>query len=374
LNHAVKLLENERYEWVVIVDADQMLPRDFLSRLARVIRSLPSDVAFVQGRHDAIGFGGGREEKEQLTRFQSALGYEVRFFHERDMALRQMGGFLPFLGHGGAISRKGWEAVGGLPEFVSEDYAFALKARMIGYRGVFAESVFSLEGYPIDYVAFEVRLRKFSGGAAELARKLVFPFLKSGVPLVEKYDLLMQLASYFLMPLICLNGFLSAIICHYVWKAELDMLQPTLPYIFFSMLLAGFALIRSVAGSNRTAARYFFWSMATYTASMPATGIEFLRCLVSRPTFSRTPKDINTPSRASGASFATCFLGMIGGWVAIKFWSPFSPILLGQSAAYFAAPLFAHLNRGTVLGTLARVIVLIPGIGYIAGLLAMWQW
>jgi cellulose synthase/poly-beta-1,6-N-acetylglucosamine synthase-like glycosyltransferase len=206
LNHAFRHALPEGVEWAVVVDADDTLPGGFLPALASAVAGQPERVAFVQAAHlpDHLRGRGGPPGGPDggPTVFQRMMGPEVQLFYERDLCHRGRFGFVPFLGHGAAIRRGAWDAVGGFPEVVSEDFAFAIRLRLGGWYGVYAGDVASFESFPRDFGAFLVRLRKFSGGTAELARGHLWGFLRGGAGPAEKVDLLMLVLWYFLTPLV----------------------------------------------------------------------------------------------------------------------------------------------------------------------------
>ena len=84
LNNAVEKHATDA-EWLMLVDADQVLPKDYLSRLAAELPD-DEDVAFVQAGNRANPDG-------TSSPFQSALSAEVSLFYSRDMPLRQSFGF-----------------------------------------------------------------------------------------------------------------------------------------------------------------------------------------------------------------------------------------------------------------------------------------
>src|SRR5205085_191339 len=90
--------------------------------------------------------------------------------------------------------RNCWEDIGGFPEIVSEDLAFAVEARKKGWRGYFAEHVICYEEFPQDFRAFRIRHMKWTRGTCQLlackATRIIFcPILTT----VEKIDILLAL-------------------------------------------------------------------------------------------------------------------------------------------------------------------------------------
>lgn len=165
-----------------LVDADEVLPRDFLRRTVPMLLADES-CGFVQASHRSNPAGRGA--------LQSAVGVGIdihwRWYHP----LRNRYGFVMLLGHGAVIRRQVWEEIGGFPEIVSEDLAFSLRARQHGWHGVFAEDVICYEEFPETIRAFRVRHMKWTRGTCEFFAREMWPALWSRrVPLVEKLDVL----------------------------------------------------------------------------------------------------------------------------------------------------------------------------------------
>jgi len=298
LNHAFAEFAKGQCDWVVVVDADQILPEVFLSTLARFVSKTAPDVAFVQAGRAALSEMPHMHRMREssvlaTTRFQSALQSEILIFFERDMFWRQRYGFFPFLGHGGAIRERAWEQLGGFPLVVSEDFAFAMQAAARGQYGERVEQVRSGEAYPKDFPAFLVRITKFASGAAELLCsrfwKFAFDRLTSRA-MVEAYDAGMLLATYAFVPLILFNVLLSAYTCSRLWVQGAELLAPGLSYLFLGMFFVSFAVSVSVSPSAAHAARHWFWAFGVYSSAMPLVGYSFVRALFRKPAFLPTPK------------------------------------------------------------------------------------
>jgi len=364
INHAVIDLD---VEWFLLIDADQFLPRDYLTKLVRHIPEGQEHVAFLQAAHKT-------SQKLETSAFQKALSSEVEFFYSRDLSVRQNYGFVPLLGHGTLIRRSAWKKSGGIPEIVSEDFAFAMRCSTLGMTGQYVEQVESYEIYPYDFGGFLIRLKKFAGGTAELIRKGLFPFLNGEGSFPEKWDMVLMLIWYILMPLLVLNGFLSAYIVNKLWRESLPFLQPILPYLYIWMFLVTASLSVSTTGNWGQAMRFLFWSTAIYTATMPLASMAFVKSLFIKPKFNRTPKNSErTTLRVVDALFMM-LLGTGALYCSYIWLSPFSPVLAGQGVAYFCFPLYNQLNSKSALGDLARFIIYIPGALIIFALYTMWVW
>lgn len=165
-----------------LADADEILPPDFLSRLAPRLLADPS-CGFVQASH--------RCNPRSKGAFAATLGAGIDVHWRWYQPLRNRYGFVMLLGHGALIRREAWEAVGGFPELVSEDLAFALRIREKGWRGRFAEDVVCYEDFPETMRAFRIRHMKWTRGTCEfLAKEMGRALFSRDIPLVEKLDVL----------------------------------------------------------------------------------------------------------------------------------------------------------------------------------------
>jgi cellulose synthase/poly-beta-1,6-N-acetylglucosamine synthase-like glycosyltransferase len=181
LNHALGSVAREPL--FALVDADEILPPDFLARLVPRILAIP-DCGFIQANH--------RANPNATSALARDLGPGVdshwRWYHP----LRNDYGFVMLLGHGALIRRQAWVDAGGFPELVSEDLAFALRAREAGWRGRFAEDVLCIEEFPEDVRAFRVRHMKWTRGTCEfLSREAGRLLLTHRLSWVEKIDILL---------------------------------------------------------------------------------------------------------------------------------------------------------------------------------------
>ena len=181
LNHALATIAREPL--FALVDADEILPPHFLQMLAPRLLSQP-DCGFIQATH--------RCNPHTASSLARDVGPGVdshwRWYHP----LRNDYGFVMLLGHGALVRRQAWLDAGGFPELVSEDLAFALRAREAGWRGRFAEDVVCYEEFPEDVRAFRVRHMKWTRGTCEFLVRETGRLLRSRrVTWVEKLDILL---------------------------------------------------------------------------------------------------------------------------------------------------------------------------------------
>ena len=165
-----------------IVDADEILPRNFLRRLVPQLTSDPN-CGFVQANHVCIN-----DEDNKLKK-DMHLGVDIHW--KWYQPLRNRFGFVMFLGHGALLKTSCWKDVGGFPELVSEDLAYAMAIREHGYYGTFAEDVVCKEDFPDSVRSFRVRHIKWTRGTCEFLANCAGWLIKSrNISWVEKLDIL----------------------------------------------------------------------------------------------------------------------------------------------------------------------------------------
>jgi hypothetical protein len=132
-----------------------------------------------------------RYNPDAPSAFSASLGAGIDSHWRWYQPLRNRYGFVMLLGHGALLRRAAWEIVGGFPEIVSEDLAFALRIREHGFRGQFAEDVVCQEDFPETMRAFRIRHMKWTRGTCEfLFREMGRALRSRRIPLVEKLDVL----------------------------------------------------------------------------------------------------------------------------------------------------------------------------------------
>ena len=165
-----------------IVDADEILPRDFLLRLVPRLMS-DENCGFVQANHICINTDEFKLKKDMY------LGVDIHW--KWYQPLRNRFGFVMFLGHGALLKTSCWKQVKGFPELVSEDLAYAIAIRELCYYGTFAEDVVCQEDFPETVRAFRIRHIKWTRGTCEFLAQYMMRLIKSrNVSMVEKMDIL----------------------------------------------------------------------------------------------------------------------------------------------------------------------------------------
>ena len=180
LNHALTLHVTEPL--FAIVDADEILPRDFLLRMVPRLQS-DKHCGFVQANHTCIQTHDNKLKKDMY------LGVDIHW--KWYQPLRNRFGFVMFLGHGALLKTSCWKQVKGFLELVSEDLAYAIAIREQSYYGTFAEDVVCQEDFPDSVRAFRIRHIKWTRGTCEfLAHCMSWLIRSRNISLVEKLDIL----------------------------------------------------------------------------------------------------------------------------------------------------------------------------------------
>lgn len=180
LNHALYFVAKEPF--FAVVDADEILPVNFLSALVPTLVADPK-CGFVQANH--------RSDPDAQSTLGRDMGIGVDIHWKWYQPLRNDYGFVMFLGHGALLRRSCWEDVGGFPEIVSEDLGYAISIRRRGYYGVFAQNVMCLEEFPETVRAFRVRHVKWTRGTCEFLHRWASQLVRArSITAVEKLDIL----------------------------------------------------------------------------------------------------------------------------------------------------------------------------------------
>lgn len=358
INHAIATVIDEPF--IALMDADEVLPPNFITETLTYFAD--DGVGFVQGNHDY--------NRETATRFGRALGIGVDIHWDIYQSPRNAYGFVMLLGHGALIRRDVIEEIGGFPELVSEDLAFATRAREYGYRGVFASTVTCLEDFPVDYAAFRQRHKKWTAGSIEYIAQELPRFLTARtIPLVEKLDVLvptlqLPLTVVFLAYLVAV-GMLSVL--------GMPVVPPSTPVPIVlgvvtvaTLLSPVYCYIIGLTDRPKKLLHFIALSTTIYCSVaitavahgakvlLPWEGAEFL----------------TTPKEASGVALRSYAL-TVGAGVATFALATQSGLLIGAAAStWVVAPLIAYYNGKGLAGQVARTVSLLPIVMLLVGIVS----
>jgi cellulose synthase/poly-beta-1,6-N-acetylglucosamine synthase-like glycosyltransferase len=378
LNHALRG-PARAFPIFVLVDADCLLPPDYVERLIPKLEDDPL-AAFVQSACKA------RPEHDRLTRH---LSLSVDRMWEDYMAYREKSGFVPLMGRGAAVRHEVWEKVGGFPEIIAEDVGFALAARAEGFLGKYVPEPFCLESLPPDIRAFGAQQGKYSAGAFQF----LFQFWKQilfckEMPWYEKVDLAILLSnnmlpSAFFIFLLFFGFAISAVYFnlrligvpignHSI--ACLPLLQPDSSLI--SILSWDFSLaslvcvvapnigVVTLARSTwQNRVRFLAWSTLLHLAILPRVTLNTLRQIftgrwTSSVTGDRTPSDTHRMNRwdlTMGVLLLTCAIFTLNFYIGAVSVAILIGTRLAQSPQKRVPAAFVSLPLGLMLIALARL-------------------
>jgi len=182
VNHAIRLI-GDAYDYFSISDADTVLPPNFIRALLPYVQC--PRIAFAQAAQAAPS-----DSKTSFARFM-AWNTNLHFRHYASTKNRY--GFVMFYGHGAVLRTDVWRRIGGFPEIATEDLAYSMKMRELGYEGVFVNEVVCAEEFPPTYKQFRKRNEKWIRGTAECLWKYCPSFVKAAhIPWFEKLDVLVS--------------------------------------------------------------------------------------------------------------------------------------------------------------------------------------
>jgi cellulose synthase/poly-beta-1,6-N-acetylglucosamine synthase-like glycosyltransferase len=313
LNHALENVVTEPL--FVIADSDEILPRDFLNVLVPRINGDPN-CGFIQANHRCLQRG---------TKLQRDMCHGVDVHWKWYQPLRNRFGFVMFLGHGALLRRSCWQKVGGFPEVVSEDLAYAIAIREQGYYGTFAEDVTCYEEFPETVRNFRVRHVKWTRGTCEFLHHYGFDLLRSRrLPLSEKLDILFPTANlpvtlffflYMVLAAIVLPATIGerSILTFETWRGALEipvMLMPAEMNILYTwdfFLITVCALVSPILcfmlemwKTPFRLVRFLTHSTALYAALAPLSTLSVLGYLFTRRARFLVTGDIKEKQRAGG--------------------------------------------------------------------------
>jgi len=189
LNHALSKLSGD-YKYFAVVDADEVLPKNFLSKMVPYFR-IDENIGFIQANH--------RYRKAGISKFSSSMSKDVNLHWDLFLPARNKYGFVMFYGHGAVIRTDVWKKAGGFPTIVSEDIGFAVRSRELGFHGLFLKDVVAEEAFPNNYPGFLRREIKVVKGSLQFMTGHAGSFFASNnVTVTEKLDLIASISVLFL--------------------------------------------------------------------------------------------------------------------------------------------------------------------------------
>lgn len=222
-------LQRAKYDFFVILDSDEIIPRHFIRRSLDYFAADPT-TGIVQANHIAT---------RNRNTFMSLFAIGVDSHWPTYQAVKNYHGFLSLLGHGAMVSRDCYFAAGGFPHLVAEDLCFSIEARNKGYFTAFAPDILCEEEYPVSYLAFKKRHSKWTQGNMEFIKRYTGRILRSNMTWFEKMDIflftynlpLTAFFAFYIVINVMLLPFLDFEVVYPMW-----LLIPTVVFLIAPML------------------------------------------------------------------------------------------------------------------------------------------
>ncbi len=275
-------LQKAEYDFFVILDSDEIIPNDFITRALDYFAYYPR-AGIVQANHMAT-----RNRNKFMRLF--AIGVDSHW--PTYQMVKHFHGFLSLLGHGAMVRRECYFAAGGFPPLVAEDLCLSIEARNQGYYTVFAPDIMCEEEYPISYLAFKKRHSKWTQGNMEFIKKYTKRILTSKMSWYEKLDIVLFTYSLplsaFFATYVVINVIMLPVL-HYHIVYPLWMLVPTVIFLIAPMLNDIICYWHKI--SRRELLWYLGHSMLLYGSMMFTSLRSSLKSAFGKSVFLVTPKD-----------------------------------------------------------------------------------
>lgn len=274
-------LRNAEFDYFVILDSDEIIPSDFISRSLDYFAAY-GNAGIIQANHIAT---------RNRNRFMRTYAIGVDSHWAVYQAVKDHNGFLSLLGHGAMVSRECYEAAGGFPHMVAEDLCLSIQARNNGYLVVFAPDIICEEEYPVDYLAFKKRHSKWTQGNMEFIKRYTGVITKSPMAWFEKLDIILFTYS---LPLTIFFSFYLVInvvalpMLDYSIVYPLWMVIPTALFLLAPMLNDFFFYIRHKGLGFLI--KYSFQTSLLYGSMFYTSLRASAKSLFGKSTFVVTPK------------------------------------------------------------------------------------
>lgn len=179
INHFLK--GKEDYDYFVILDSDEVVPKDFIIKALKYFYSY-KNIGILQANHIS---------SRNINFFMKVFSRGVDSHWPTYQSVKHNYGFLSLLGHGAMVSKNCYKDTGGFPHVVAEDLCFSIEARMKGYTTAFAPNIICEEEYPVDYLAFKKRHLKWTQGNMEFIKTYTKRIMTSSLKWFEKLDIVL---------------------------------------------------------------------------------------------------------------------------------------------------------------------------------------
>lgn len=326
------------YDYFVVLDSDEVIPPDFISKALRYFAA-DENCGAVQARHVA---------SEGKNMFQRLLGRSVAGNGRTVQVIKNFYGANALLGHGMMISRRCYQRAGGFPHVVAEDISFAVEIRNAGLSILYAPDIECSEEFPSSYLALKKRQCKWTQGNLEYMKRYSGQIFSAKMAWFEKADIILSHYSLPVVPVLSFLltvctvalGFLGYPVIGYALAVYAVMLlflcSPMLPDLFLCRGKANFLLL----------VPYFIVNVATYASLAPMMlRTVALGLLGKKAVFLITPKGEGrtTVKQALAGTWGSVAFALAVGGMALWACGSILPVIF-IFAGCLAAPFLALLS------------------------------
>jgi cellulose synthase/poly-beta-1,6-N-acetylglucosamine synthase-like glycosyltransferase len=204
-------LDQTKNEYIAIIDADFIPPRDFLEKTVSAIQIDPG-IGFVQARWGHINRG--------YNRYTEAFAIAIDGYHIVEQSARSSTGLIMnFNGSAGLLRTQAIRESGGWSwDTLSEDMDLSYRIQMCGWSSLYLRDLPVSGELPPTLNAFRIQQGRWARGSVQCARKLLAPVWRSGKSLTQKIEATLHLTYYTIslwmwlsllvtVPLLALNRF-----------------------------------------------------------------------------------------------------------------------------------------------------------------------
>lgn len=260
-----------------ISDADETLPSDFLKRVVPILID-DEQCGFVQTNHRCNPYASNS--------FRETQGIGIDIHWRWYQPLRNKYGFVMLLGHGAVLRRECWEIIGGFPEIVSEDLAYAIRLLDQGWYGRFAEDITCYEEFPETVRAFRIRHMKWTRGTCEIlvteAKRIIF---SRKIPLIEKLDILLSTTNLLLSVLLLFAFFLLSFVPSIFNDVDATNVVYHFDFFLINLLILfapSFCFVLELASRPFHLFRFLCYSSFLYGGLGPLSAIGVVAYIITR--------------------------------------------------------------------------------------------
>lgn len=197
-------------KYLAVIDADFLLPKDFLERAVGAIETDPR-IGIVQARWEHVN--------REYSKYTEAFSLGIDAYHIVEQSARSALGIVNFNGSAGLLRTEAVRDVGGWSQdMLSEDIDISYRVQNKGWKTLYLRDLAVKGEIPPNMSAFRTQQGRWARGSVQCARKFFSAVWSSPRTLVQKIEASIHLTYYMVImwmfisllvtvPLLALNRF-----------------------------------------------------------------------------------------------------------------------------------------------------------------------